>query len=61
MGSLDSSTGTILLPVTRVPTIVAASAYMRALSPSMPLFATNITSPRHRRAIFRVSLLTPLT
>jgi hypothetical protein len=60
MGSLGSYTGTILLPMTRVPIIVTASPYMRALSPSMPLSSTNITSPRHRRAISRVSLLTPL-
>jgi hypothetical protein len=60
MGSLVSPTKTILLPVTLVPTIVTTSTYMRALSPSMPLSSTNITSPRHRRAISRVSLLTPL-
>ena len=60
IGSLGSSTRTILPPMTRVPIIVTASAYMWALFPSMPLTSTNITSPQHRKAISRVSLLTPL-
>ena len=60
MGSLGSSTRTMLLIVTYVPIIVTASTYMRALYPTMPLTSTNITSPRHCKAISRVSLLTPL-
>jgi len=51
MGSLGSSTGTILLHMTHVLIIVTTFAYMQAFFLSMPLSSTNITSPRHHGAI----------